>query len=158
MNFKIWKLFFMKTKQSLYFIFMLAGVASINSFASQNIGNLSANPYNQNSTSNPYGAGSSYNSNSINNQYGRYGSPYSNESVNNPYATNPPKLYDSQGNFRGNLSSNPNDPDTISNPNGRYGNSYSPDSINNPYGAGSQYKSDSPNNPYGNGLIIKGGE
>jgi hypothetical protein len=57
------------------------------------LGNLSANPYDADSTSNPYGRyGSEYSADSINNPYGRYGSPYSNESANNPYATNAPKL------------------------------------------------------------------
>ena len=93
-------------------------------------------------------------SGSINNRYGQYGSEYSNESPNNPYASNPPKLYDSQGNYRGKLSSNPYDPESVSNPYGRYGSEYSPDSINNPYGAGSEYKADSPNNPYGEGWDI----
>ena len=61
------------------------------------LGNLSANQYDANSTSNQYGRyGSQYSADSINNPYGRYGSPYSNESVNNPYATNAPKLI--QGN------------------------------------------------------------
>lgn len=73
-----------------------------------------------------------------------------------PYATQAPKLYDSQGNYRGKLSNNPYDPDSVSNPYGRYGNPYSPDSINNPYGAGNPYKSDSPNNPYGQGMTIIG--
>ena len=63
-------------------------------------------------------------------------------------------LYDSQGNYRGRLSTNPYDPDSISNPYGRYGSPYSPDSINNPYGAGSEFRSDSPNNPYGEGWSI----
>ena len=59
------------------------------------LGNLSANPYDQNSTSNPYGKyGSQYSTDSINNPYGKYGSPYSNDSANNPYATNPPAVYD----------------------------------------------------------------
>ena len=62
---------------------------------SNKIGQLNGNPYNPNSTSNPYGAGNPYNPNSINNPYGKYGSPYSNKSATNPYATNPPKLYDS---------------------------------------------------------------
>ncbi len=119
------------------------------------LGNLSANPYGANSTTNPYSqAGSPYSSDSINNPYGRYGSPYSNESATNPYATDAPKLYDSQGNYRGKLSSNPYDPDSVSNPYGRYGSKYSPDSINNPYGAGSPYRVDSPSNPYGQGLEI----
>ena len=59
------------------------------------LGNLSANQYDPNSTSNPYGQyGSQYSPNSINNPYGQYGSPYSNDSANNPYATNPPAIYD----------------------------------------------------------------
>ena len=65
-----------------------------------------------------------------------------------------PELYDSQGNYRGKLSSNPYDSESVSNPYGRYGSEYSPDSINNPYGAGSEYKADSPNNPYGEGWDI----
>ena len=120
----------------------------------QYLGNLSANPYDPDSTSNRFGAGSPYNPDSINNEFGQYGSPFSNKSATNPYATNPPKLYDSQGNFRGNLSANPYDLDSTSNPMGRYGSPYSPDSINSPFGAGSPYKHDSPNNPFGNGLEI----
>lgn len=115
------------------------------------LGQLSSNPYDSSSTSNSYGAGSQYNQNSINNEYG---SRYSNKSVNNPYATDAPKLYDSEGNYRGKLSDNPYDPDSISNPYGRYGSKYSPDSINNPYGAGSRYRKDSPNNRYGEGWSI----
>ena len=80
---------------------------------------------------------------------------YSNQSATNPYATDAPRLYDSQGNYRGKLSANKYDPDSVSNPYGRYGSKYSPDSINNPYGAGSRYRADSPNNPYGQGLEIR---
>jgi hypothetical protein len=75
----------------------------------------------------------------LNNPYSPYGSPYSNKSRNNPYATDAPKLYDGQGNYRGRLSANPYDPDSTSNPYGKYGSKYSPDSINNPYGAGNPY-------------------
>ena len=67
---------------------------------------------------------------------------------------NSPKLYDSDGNYRGNLNNNQFDPNSIANPYGRYGSQYSAESINNPYGAGSQYNSDSPYNPYGQGLSI----
>ena len=57
------------------------------------LGNLSSNPYDPNSTSNPYGKyGSEYFQDSINNPYGKYGSEYSNDSPNNPYATNPPAI------------------------------------------------------------------
>ena len=122
------------------------------------IGNWSANPYDPNSTSNPYGAGNPYDPNSISNPYGPYGNPYSPNSATNPYAMEAPALYDSQGNYRGRLSANPYDPDSVSNPYGRYGNPYSPDSVNNPYGAGNPYSSDSPSNPYGQGLSIYGGD
>jgi hypothetical protein len=53
---------------------------------SQNLGNLSSNPYDSRSTSNPSGAGSPYNPDSINNPYGQYGSPYSPNSATNPYS------------------------------------------------------------------------
>ncbi|MCA3129511.1 MAG: hypothetical protein ING80_07755 [Rhodocyclaceae bacterium] len=85
-----------------------------------------------------------------------YGSPYSPYSATNPYATDAPRLYDSQGTYRGRLSANPYDPESVSNPYGRYGSPYSPDSIHNPYGAGSPYRHDSPNNPYGEGWRIEG--
>jgi hypothetical protein len=68
-----------------------------------------------------YGAGNPYDPNSINNRYGQYGSRFSNQSANNPYATNAPKLFDDEGNYRGRLSSNPYDPDSVSNSYGHYG-------------------------------------
>lgn len=119
-------------------------------------GNLSANPYAPDSTSNPYGAGSPYAPNSINNPFGPYGSPYSPNSANNPYATDAPKLYDNQGHYHGRLSTNPYAPDSTSNPFGRYGSPYSPDSIKDPFGAGSPYRFDSPTNPFGQGMRIQG--
>ena len=49
------------------------------------LGQLSANPYDADSTSNPYGRyGSKYSPDSINNPYGA-GSPYRSDSPNNPY-------------------------------------------------------------------------
>ena len=105
--------------------------------AKDNLGQLSVNPYAPNSTSGV--AANNF----------RIEQPMENE-----YATGGPKLYDSEGNFRGNLNGNKYDPDSVSNPYGQYGSKYSPDSINNPYGAGSEYKSDSPNNPYGSGWTI----
>jgi hypothetical protein len=66
------------------------------------LGNLSANPYDPNSVSNPYGRyGSSYSADSINNPYGQYGSRYSNDSPNNPYATNAPGIYGGDEEGRG---------------------------------------------------------
>jgi hypothetical protein len=68
---------------------------------------------------------------------------------NNPYgnSSNSPQLFDSQGGYRGNVNSNPYDPNSVANPYGHYGSQYSPDSINNPYGAGSPYAPDSPTIP-----------
>lgn len=99
-------------------------------------------PYDPNCINNPYGAGSPYKADGLMNPYSQYGSKYSNKSWTNPYATDAPKLYDNQGNYRGRLSRNPYDPDSVSNPFGRYGSQYSPDSINNPFGAGNPYSAD----------------
>lgn len=99
-------------------------------------------PYDPQCINNPYGAGSPYKPDGLKNPYSQYGSPYSNKSATNPYATEAPKLYDQQGNYRGRLSANPYDPDSTSNPYGRYGSRYSPDSINNPYGAGNPYSNE----------------
>ncbi len=41
------------------------------SWGDEYLGNYSANPYNANSTSNPYGAGSPYRNDSPNNPYGQ---------------------------------------------------------------------------------------
>jgi len=108
---------------------------------SEPIGALGVNRYDPDSLANPYGAGSRYKSDGLMNPYSEYGSPYSNKWWRNPYATDAPELYDSQGNYRGTLSTNPFDPDSTSNPYGKYGSQYSPDSINNPYGAGNPYSS-----------------
>ena len=96
-------------------------------------------PYDSRCLSNPYGAGSPYKADGLMNPYSRSGSAYSNQSWRNPYATDAPKLYDSQGTYRGRLSANPYDADSTSNPYGRYGSRFSADSINNPYGAGNPY-------------------
>jgi len=58
------------------------------------LGNLSANKFDPNSTSNPFGVyGSKFSSKSINNKFGTYGSKFSNKSANNPYATSAPRVY-----------------------------------------------------------------
>jgi hypothetical protein len=134
-------------------------VASLTSsaMAQEYLGQLGGNEFNYNSTNNEFGAGSPFRPNGINNSIGVYGSETSDLSARNPFARNAPKLYDSQGNYRGKLSANEFDPESISNPYGRYGSPYSPDSINNPYGAGSEFRYDSPNNPYGPGWKIVGG-
>ena len=134
--------------------FVFLGMISLNcslAFAQGTYrGQLNSNPYDSDSVSNPYG---------------RYGSPYSPDSVQNPYGAGNPysnpdrKIYDSNGNFKGNLNNNRYDPDSVSNPYGQFGSRYSPDSINNPYGnVGSPYSDESPKNPYGRGLRIYDGE
>ncbi len=122
----------------------------------EDLGNLSANPFDFNSTANPFGQGSAFAPNGVNNPFSPYGNPFSDQSAANPFATDPPKLYDMQGNYRGKLGGNPYDPDSTSNRFGRYGSPFSPDSLNNPYGAGSPFRHDSPNNPYGQGWRIEG--
>lgn len=106
------------------------------------IANLNANPYDPDSLANPYGAGSPYKADGLMNPYSQYGSKFSNKSWTNPYATQAPKLYDQNGNYKGKLSTNPYDADSTSNPYGRYGSQFSHDSINNPYGAGNPYSTD----------------
>ena len=114
------------------------------------LGRLSANPYEDDSTANPYSsAGSPYSAKSINNRFGSYGSPFSPTSARNPYATDAPKIVAQDGTCLGKLSENCYDPDSVSNPYGRYGSRYSPTSINNPYSTyGSRFSPQSPNNPY----------
>ncbi len=119
-------------------------------YAARYLGRYSSNRYDPNSTGNPYGQyGSPYSSTSINNPYSQYGSPYT---------TNAPRLYSSNGQYLGKVSSNQYDPNSISNPYGRYGSQYSPQSVNNPYGQyGSRYSSQGANNPYAtNAPIIIG--
>ena len=59
----------------------------------QYLGTLSANPYDANSVSNPYGRyGWRFSPDSINNPYGQWGSPYSPNSVTNPYTTRGPRV------------------------------------------------------------------
>lgn len=117
-----------------------------------NLGKLSENPYDPDSTANKYGRyGSPYSSNSVNNQFGKFGSPFSSNSANNPFASdsNAPMIIGSDGKYLGRLSSNPFGADSISNPFGRYGSKYSPDSVNNPFGKyGSPYSPNSARNPY----------
>ena len=125
----------------------------------EDLGQLSANPHQPNATSSPIGpTGHPHSSTGANNPGSRYGSLHSNQSATNPYATEAPRLYDSNGNYHGRLSANRYDPDSISNPYGRYGNKFSPDSVNNRYGAMNPYEVDSPGNPYGKGLRIEPGD
>ena len=111
------------------------------------LGRLSSNPYDPESTSNPFGRfGSPYSPHSINNPYGKYGSPYSPYSATNPYATSAPKIVDP---YLGRPSANPYAPDSTANPYGRYGSRFSPTSIKNPNSIyGSPFSPHSVTNPY----------
>jgi hypothetical protein len=113
---------------------VVAITLAANATAQTYLGNLSANPYLPKAPPQP--------ANTFNNPYGN--------------SSNSPQVFNSQGQFRGNLNSNQFDPNSVANLFGQYGSRFSPDSINNPYGAGSRYNQDSPNNPYGSGLTIIG--
>jgi cell division protein FtsI/penicillin-binding protein 2 len=66
----------------------------VNPQTGQYLGNQSANRYDPNSISNPYGRyGSKHSPDSANNPYSQYGNPYSPNSVNNPYAPHPVRPY-----------------------------------------------------------------
>jgi hypothetical protein len=140
----------------LFISVLLVLVAAPNLGFAEYLGDLSANPYGPNSTANPFGGGNPFNS--LNNPFGPYGSQFGDQSVINPFATDAPRLYDQEGNYRGKLSTNPYDPDSVNNPFGPYGNPFSPDSINNQFGAGNPFSPNSPRNPYGQGLRIEGSE
>jgi hypothetical protein len=102
------------------------------------LGNLSANEFDQNSITDPFGAENPDDPNSITNEFelGPYGNPYSPSSATNFEAINAPRLYDQEGNDRGRLSVKPYDREWVSNPYGWYGNPYRADSPTNPYGRG----------------------
>ena len=93
---------------------MIAGILAITLFALAGPA-FGICPYDLNCINNPYGAGNPYKADGLMNPYSPYGSPYSNRSWTNPFATEPPKIYDRQGNYRGRLSTNPFHPDSISN-------------------------------------------
>jgi hypothetical protein len=66
------------------------------------LGCANCGEYESDSLNNDYGTyGSPYNSMSVRNSYGIYGSRYSDVSACNPNANNPPFLADSNGNFIG---------------------------------------------------------
>ena len=72
------------------------------------LGELTENPYRQDSITNPYGRfGNPYAPDGLNNPYSASGSPYSPSSATNPYATDPPLIIGSDGQYLGRLSANP---------------------------------------------------
>jgi hypothetical protein len=79
------------------------------------LGSLSANPFDFNPTAYPFGQGSAFAPNGVNNPFSPYCSPFSNQSATNPFATD---ALNAEPSFR------------------RYGSRFSPDSPKNPYGQG----------------------
>ena len=71
------------------------------SVQAEDLGELSANPFNPDSTSNRFGAGSPFKPDVVNNPFSPYGSPFSNQSATNPFATDAPRLYNQQGQYWG---------------------------------------------------------
>jgi len=69
-----------------------------------------------------------------------------------PYSS--AKVYNSKGEFRGNLNGNQFDPNSVSNEFGKYGSQFSPTSINNEFGEGSEFHPDSPNNQFSEGWSV----
>lgn len=124
--------------------------AAVSEAARTYLGTLSANRYDVNSTSNPYGPyGSPYSSTSIRNPYSSYGSPYGIDSATNPYTMSGPQIYGRDGQYLGRLNANRYDPESVANPYGIYGSPYSSTSINNPYSRyGSPYSTLSATNPF----------
>ncbi len=85
----------MKTLIVLFLILCLTipALAQVQIYAPDGtyLGNVTNNPYDPNSISNPYGQyGSPYSSKSINNPYGKYGSPWSPQSPNSMVAPGAP--------------------------------------------------------------------
>ena len=68
----------------MWVVFLLLLLLLPLSVHAEDLGELSANPYNPDSTFNPFGAGSPFKPDGINNPYDA-GSPYSPSSSTNPY-------------------------------------------------------------------------
>ena len=93
------------------------------------LGKLSANHYDPDSTSNPFGVyGSPYASKSVKNPNSRHAFE-----AQNPYAIVGPKIVGKDGKYLGRLNRNKYHPKSISNPFGIYGSTYSPFSATNPH-------------------------
>ena len=56
---------------------LLATIVTVAHADDEYLGQLSANPYDPDSVSNPYGAGNPYKPDSVTNPYGRFGNPTS---------------------------------------------------------------------------------
>jgi hypothetical protein len=98
------------------------------------LGELSNNPFDPNSVSNPFGKyGSPYSPDSVNNPYGKYGSKFSEQSATNPFASKAPTIVAPNGAALGQLSANPFLLDSTANPFSPAGSPFSPTSVTNPF-------------------------
>jgi hypothetical protein len=122
------------------------------------LGSLNANPYDPNSVNNPFGRyGSPFSQDSLKNPFGNLGSLSSPASPTNPYASDPPQVRSNDGQYLGDYSNRPYDPNSTGNPFGRFGSPFSPDSINNPFGRyGSPFSPEGATNPFGQGQQPRG--
>ena len=66
---------------SLFLLLILLLLPPLLSVHTGDLGKLSTNPFNPDSTANPFGAGSPFKSGGINNPFSPYGSPFSNQSI-----------------------------------------------------------------------------
>lgn len=98
------------------------------------LGELSNNPFDPNSVSNPFGKyGSPFSPDSVNNPYGKYGSKFSDQSATNPYTTQAPTIVTPNGQALGQLSANPYLTNSTANPFSTVGSPFSPTSVTNPF-------------------------
>ena len=135
---------------------VILGVSGAPVAQAEYLGDLSANPFSSNSLANHTARARPLLRVARSTLMGRMGIR---SAIGQPpirFATEAPRLYDREGNYRGRLSANPYDPDSTSNPFGRYGNPFSSESVNNPFGAGNPFRSDSPTNPFGTGWSVIG--
>ncbi len=75
----------MRTKKLIVCLLLCAPF--ISRAHAEDLGNLSAHPFDFNSTANPFGQGSAFAPNEVNYPFSAYGSPFSNQSATNPFAT-----------------------------------------------------------------------
>ena len=74
-------------------VFLLLVLLLPLSVQAEDLGQLSANSFKPDSTSNPFGAGSPFKPDGLNNPFSPYGSPFSNQFAKNPFATDAPRLF-----------------------------------------------------------------
>lgn len=79
------------------------------------LGCLTCSDFDSESVFNDFGTFDEFSSPSMDNQFDTYGSPYSSLSACSEYATDPPRIFDAQGNYYGSYTVNDLAPDAINN-------------------------------------------